>query len=1108
MQQDAHRNIRQMSADQLEQALTARPGTRGVVSNERELREFFGDEEFESLQRLAQHAVRTRSRAPIKGNIVFLPGIMGSELTTTSGGDDDVVWTNYFRLVFGAVERLQLTADGRRQTDIAYQVRPSALDRRTYARTITWLRANWNVVEFPFDWRLDIDRSSNALAELIRRQFNGQPVHLVAHSMGGLVSRNFVRLHQDLWQSMRDANLTRGGRLVMLGTPNYGSFSIPQVFTGAENLLRLLERADVTHNMAELLEIINSFVGSYQMLPAPSKIPTSMQVIYRRDAWGRFPVSEAHLNRAFQFHFDLEDPVSISSERMTYIAGCNRETLSGLQMIAPGEFTYTTTTAGDGRVPHALGLLPDVSTYYIEETHGDLPRNEQLLAALEEILERGRTSALATQPPAARSITAEGQPWKRSATDNQSAVRIEQISRQTEQKNVMPDQVREAEETLQRAALGRDPLTTPAAPQASKVRVQLRATKPFRLKVEVVQGDVTRIQGPLVVVGRYSGTRPLAALGALDRALDFWITRASEHGMIGSRLGELFFIPVPPGTIGAKAVMLAGMGDAGRFTREELQYLMTNVIHAASGLNLEQMATVLIGGGTGGLSRERALRAMLGGVVDAFTRLKPDQRIQRLSIVENDATACREITELLRELQQKRTLPTLALEITNRRLPTRGHRAAVAARPEDLSEEDGPRITIERQDDRFRFSALMPDAVVPMREVPVQLRLANGVAERLMNSDGREEQEKYGRLLHSYLLPEDFQALIAEGGPLTLVLDPSTAAFPWEMACFNATQGPVFLGPDLSLTRQFRTTLSAAPGIAPPMNHQLKALVIADPAPEAALQLPGARREGREVVRVLNEFKNQNGIQLEIVSRIGSEECDPVELLALILTEDFDIVHFAGHGVFDPEDTAQRGWVFGQDLIFSAREIFRARRVPRLVFANACFSAVVQPGTTAAQSMTRQLAGLAEAFFERGVQNYLGSGWPVDDEGAVAFAGRFYRELLAGETLGDAVSRARLDIMNCGSTWGAYQHYGQAGAKIILPMAGPIRRPKRIEPAKVAKGTGRRLRRPQPAGAAAQTTRARVRRLTTAKDQIQVLGIPTPKSLLSDSEKRASGKKP
>jgi CHAT domain-containing protein len=162
-----------------------------------------------------------------------------------------------------------------------------------------------------------------------------------------------------------------------------------------------------------------------------------------------------------------------------------------------------------------------------------------------------------------------------------------------------------------------------------------------------------------------------------------------------------------------------------------------------------------------------------------------------------------------------------------------------------------------------------------------------------------------------------------------------------------------------------------------------------------------------------------------------------VEILALILNENFDLIHYSGHGIFDQQDPANSGWVFGKEPdgkyhTLSAREIFKARRVPRLVFANACFSAVVREGGAAtADEMNRELAGMAEAFFERGVQNYIGSGWPVGDTQAVAFAGAFYAKALAGGELGDALADGRRAILGQGSTWGAYHHYGRSNAKLV-----------------------------------------------------------------------------
>ena len=55
----------------------------------------------------------------------------------------------------------------------------------------------------------------------------------------------------------------------MLGTPNHGSFAIPLTLTGAEKLVKLLIKADLHHGKDELLAILGTFPGLYDMLPSP-----------------------------------------------------------------------------------------------------------------------------------------------------------------------------------------------------------------------------------------------------------------------------------------------------------------------------------------------------------------------------------------------------------------------------------------------------------------------------------------------------------------------------------------------------------------------------------------------------------------------------------------------------------------------------------------------------------------------------------------------------------------------------------------------------------------------------------------------------------------------
>ena len=669
MDEKKHREIARMDWKELARNLQIPEGkkTRGASKDEA-LREYFGIEEYKYLQKLATRAQAARSRGPAAGNIVLVPGIMGSSLITIDkDGDEDLIWISLFRLVLGQIERLKLSPDGASEDHTEFTVKPSELDKRTYARVILSLQASWNVAPFAFDWRKDMDNASDALAAFIREKFPDQPVHLVAHSMGGLVCRNFIRRHRKQWDAMRGKDGARGGRLIMLGTPNYGSFAIPQTMTGNETLVKLLAAADLTNSLSDILAVINTFVGSYEMLPSPSKLPQSLQGLYRRDSWGNSPVSPSHLVRALQFHQDIEREDTIDPERMVYIAGCNQETLAGLKLVGPGEFDYMATNDGDGRVPHVLGLLPEVPTYYVDESHGDLPKNEKVLYALQELLENGRTEALSKQPIISRAVSSSGVLRRSRISEQKISGQVRDIARRVKgKKEYSSEEVRFAEEAIMGAIMGQSSASRLQSPLKSSVTHSKRE-KPIPLHIEVVRGDVTQIKAPVVVVGHYKGVAPVNAEGAIDKALGNWITRAGRQGMIGANLGELFFIPVTENQVAAKVVTLAGMGDAGEFTKPDLRYLITNVAYAVSALKRDTFATVLIGSGAGNLSKERALRGIIEGMADALQRLPEKERIKKLILIESNDKSYHGITESLQHLEKdKKVYPNLSLHHTTR----------------------------------------------------------------------------------------------------------------------------------------------------------------------------------------------------------------------------------------------------------------------------------------------------------------------------------------------------------------------------------------------------------------------------------------------------------
>ena len=114
----------------------------------------------------------------------------------------------------------------------------------------------------------------------------------------------------------------------MLGTPNHGSFTIPEVITGALDTVRKIAILDVTHNRTELLSILNTFPGSLQMLPSPLVLP-EMAKMYDQKTWERYGVAGKLLEIARSSHERLAEVVD--GERMVYIAGYNQPTKDGVK---------------------------------------------------------------------------------------------------------------------------------------------------------------------------------------------------------------------------------------------------------------------------------------------------------------------------------------------------------------------------------------------------------------------------------------------------------------------------------------------------------------------------------------------------------------------------------------------------------------------------------------------------------------------------------------------------------------------------------------------------------------------------------------------------------
>jgi hypothetical protein len=1121
------------------------------ADEERALRIHLGDARYQRMHGMAlRRGTSRRAAGQPQGNVVVIHGVMGSELSVfDQSGDGDHLWINPLRIANGRLGQLQLDDDGRSELRPDADVRVTGILKRYYGELLLSLAESWNVRGFWFDWRKDLSVAAAGLqAQLIGWFDEDAPVHIVAHSMGGLVARTFIRNHPQRWESMWDAGVespdpaqarapgTLGGRLVMLGTPNHGSFAIPQAVFGLDDTIRKLALIDLRHNTAELLTILNSFVGSFQMLPSPIELP-DVAPLYDPGTYGDLDILEHRLNNARKHHERLRDVVD--PMRMVTIAGSNRPTYSGITDFKKLDHNdgYAVTLDGDGRVPHQLSHLQTsdgspVRTYFVDEDHGGLPANPEVLASLDDVLKSGTTPRLKETATVARSrgramtaaraameadrdaevsrleaLLARSRTWRAAAGNAQSgATRARDVPGEKESASGLVAFASRDEHQIEEILVS-GVLTSRETPGKSADDVPF---EPATIEIRVVGGgigDLDKVIGELagvdavdaIAVGHYLGSKPESRELELDRAIsgtasrvddsDLLITQLSERGTIRGELGHTFFLEDPrtgKGTAG-RTIAIAGVGVPGRFGQPEVTVMARELCWSLGRLGKRHLATVLIGIGQGNLSPEDAAVAWIHGIKGAITGALGSKRrsLRRITFVERDPDKIRAIQRAIHEEAQRLmasrrlTIDCVFLDEVQLARMENSWKAFSKAELESARRHlnDDPdtvistRLTATLGQGIYSFGAIGDAASIPERRIPLDPDLVRDANDELAAAWDLEKQYERGQFLGQLLFPADFRPQLSTSAPLVLILDNTTARVHWEMVApsdqslvtFSSSQpgqngasiefdARQFLGTSRGVTRQLRTTFAPPPQPPPPPRRMIRVLVVADPAEDN--RLPGAEAEGAAVADLFERFNDvhrSSENRVEVVRLLGPQEATRTNVLRQLILRSYDVLHFAGHCVYDREHPEASGWIFSRGTRITANELNRIDRVPGFIFSNACESGIT-PDRAELRSV--ELApSFAESFFQRGVSNFVCTAWPVDDVAAQEFAITLYERLLGLRAADEnrrqydpvlpglmhvAMREARLSIAATASgaqTWGAYQHYGNPYLRLFDPTS-------------------------------------------------------------------------
>ena len=458
-----------------------------------------------------------------------------------------------------------------------------------------------------------------------------------------------------------------------------------------------------------------------------------------------------------------------------------------------------------------------------------------------------------------------------------------------------------------------------------------------------------------LAVGHYVGVKPQYAEHALDVAVsnrllgratgaepplesDLLITQLTERGIIRGELAQPFFLEDP--RVPGRVIALAGMGVAGHFGVPELTVLAQELCWSLGRLGKRHLATVLIGSGNGNLSIAHAIHAWLRGIRRAISGSRADERrhLLKVTFVEKEVRNIEALNAaLLAECQLVREVELVYTPLSEDELTELRKRCLAKEREEFQRKwEEAPRkaapprkeevvpvrITVGLERRAYQFAAITQSAAIPQRSITIDPKLIAEANEEAAGAETQAFRWNRGRLLERLLMPLEFRDLIYTDAPIVLMLDASTARIHWELLArgesdllasreYPAAQSGdstsfderLFLGTSYGLTRQLRTTFAPPPEPPPPPRRTMRVLVVADPADDAPLA--GAQAEGEAVATLFGKFNElyeaRTGNAVQVKALIGAYEATRTEVLDQLFNHGpYDVLHFAGHCVYDP----------------------------------------------------------------------------------------------------------------------------------------------------------------------------------------------------------------
>lgn len=315
----------------------------------------------EALTMMDGTALRTPKRRPV----VFVPGFMGSQLWL----GNERIWPNVKYLfrnaeIFAFPSNLPIEARGIVDEVV---IVPNLIKQDQYNRLGDYLveelgyRRGSDFFEFAYDWRQDVRISARQLGQLIESIDTNEPITIIAHSLGTLVSRYYI----DCLGGIR-----RVGRAILMGGPHQGTVKALTSLLVAPEVLPFGVMGE------RLRRIILTFPSSYQILPtyACGRDQNGQRINFMEyESW----VAPEHLSLlrdAREFRKELGRGCSVPA---LSIFGYGQKTISSVSIKRDeqgrlSDIVYKSELNGDNSIPEKSAVLTGREIHPVRQHHGSL----------------------------------------------------------------------------------------------------------------------------------------------------------------------------------------------------------------------------------------------------------------------------------------------------------------------------------------------------------------------------------------------------------------------------------------------------------------------------------------------------------------------------------------------------------------------------------------------------------------------------------------------------------------------------------------------------------------------------------------------------------------